>query len=81
MCETIDDGIEKGARVAPLCDALGIHPRTYSRWKTDLTDRRKGSKKEKTRALTDEERRQIIEVCTSAQFKDSTPGEIVAILA
>ena len=81
MCETIDDGVKRGARVAPLCDALGVHPRTYARWKADPTDRRKGSQKRNTRALTEEERRQIIEVCTSDRFKDISPGEIVAILA
>ena len=64
-----------------LCDALGVHPRTYARWKADPTDRRKGSRKRTTRALSDEERQQIITVCTSERFKDTTPGEIVAILA
>jgi transposase InsO family protein len=65
----------------PLCDALGIHPRTYARWKADPVDRRKGSRKQNNRALTEKERLQIIEVCTSDRFKDITPGEIVAILA
>lgn len=81
LCETIDDGIKQGARVSPLCTALGVHPRTYARWKADPIDRRKGCRKRNTRALTDEERQEIIKVCTSDRFKDTTPGEIVAILA
>jgi len=64
-----------------LCDALGVHRRTYARWKADPTDRRKGCRKRNKRALTDEERQKIIEVCTSERFKDTTPGEIIAILA
>ena len=81
LCETIRDGVEHGARVAPLCDALGVHPRTYARWSANPIDRRKGCRKRNIRALTDDERQQIITVCTSERFRDTTPGEIVAILA
>ena len=81
LCESIDEAKTKGVRMAPVCEALGIHPRTYSRWKDHALDRRKGSPKKTKRSLTEEERRKIIEVCTSDRFKDSTPGEIVAILA
>lgn len=73
--------MKHGARLGPVCKAVGIHPRTYARWKEQVVDRRKGSAKRNRRALTEEERQQIIEVCTSDRFKDSTPGEIVAILA
>ena len=55
LCETISDGIKQGARVAQLCEALGVHPRTYNRWKVDPADRRKGCRKRNTRALTEEE--------------------------
>jgi len=44
-------------------------------------DRRKGQGRKNRRALREEEKRQILEVCTSERFKDSAPGEIVAILA
>lgn len=38
---TVANGIKQGARVSPLCTALGIHTRTYARWKADPIDRRK----------------------------------------
>lgn len=81
LCETIDAGVAQGARIAPLCDALGIHPRTYKRWKQDPVDRRKGSQRTTKQALSAEERQQIIDVCTTERFQDTTPAEIVAILA
>lgn len=81
LCEIIDDAHAQGARVRPVCGALGIHVRTYRRWKSDPVDRRKGSRKQNRRALSNEERQQIIAVCTSDRFKNSTPHEIVAILA
>lgn len=81
MRDSIDAAKEQGARIAPVCEALGLHPRTYARWKRDTQDKRTGSPKRNRRALTADERQEIIRVCTSDRFKDATPGEIVAILA
>ena len=72
--------MKAGARIAPACAAVGIHPRTYRRWNDDPTDHRKGSRKPNQMALSPEERKQIIDVCSEDRFKDSTPAEIVAIL-
>ena len=63
LCGLIDDVVHTGARVAPTCAAIGIHARTYRRWKDDPTDRRKESRKPNRMALSPEERKQIIDVC------------------
>ena len=67
--------------MTPACDAIGIHPRTYRRWKEDPIDRRRGSRKSNSRALSEQERRHIIEVCTSPEYRDVAPPEIVARLS
>ena len=81
VCESLDEGVKQGVRVARLCAALDIHPRTYARWKADPADRRKGSPKKSYRPLSEEEQRQIIEICTSDLFKDTPMGDFVTILA
>ena len=81
LIHSIDTAVAQGVRLAPVCSALGIHRRTYTRWKRDPQDKRTGSTRCKKRTLTAAERQDIIEVCTSDRFKDSSPGEIVAILA
>lgn len=77
----IDEALESGARLSVACEALGIHPRTYRRWRTDPLDHRKGSRKTNNKALSEQERDRIVEVCCSPEFQDITPAEIVARLA
>lgn len=81
ICELLDDALQRGVRTSAACDALNIHPRTYKRWKENQEDKRKSSKKSNRKALSTEERQQIIDVCTSAEYCDVTPPEIVARLA
>ena len=81
ICELLDDAIKNGVRKNAACDALGIHPRTYNRWQEQPDDKRNGSKKQNRKALSAEERQQIIDVCSSAEYCDVTPPEIVARLA
>jgi putative transposase len=58
------------------------YPRTLQNWHRGGTeDKRKGAQKNVVRKLSDEEREQILSLCTSERFKDMTPHEIVAILA
>lgn len=64
----------------PACASIGIHARTYRRWKCNPLDKRKGSKTHQYRALSEEEWHNILAVCTSTEFKDCTPAEIVARL-
>ena len=80
-CELIDETVDAEARLSAACEAIGIHPRTYRRWREDRPDRRKGTRKTNARALSEEERQRIVEVCCEPEFRDKTPPQIVAILA
>lgn len=73
--------MEAGARLWAACDAVGIHPRTFRRWRSDPIDRRAACRKTNRRALSEEERSRIVEICCSPKYRDVTPPEIVARLA
>ncbi len=61
---------------------LKISTRTFRRWESGTTDRRRGaSHKRRSNALSEEEREEIIEVCTSSKFSSLTPAQIVPKLA
>ena len=53
---------------------------TFYRWKKSPVDQRKGSRKTPAHALSEEERKEIIEVSCSDEFKDKNPYEIYVIL-
>jgi len=59
---------------------VGISVKTYRRWKENPQDRRKGTRKKNPRALTEEERAEILRVCCSERYEDCAPREIVARL-
>jgi putative transposase len=82
VIEAIDTAVRAGARQTRACEIVGITPRTLQNWHRGGTeDKRKGAQKNVVRKLSDEEREQILSLCTSERFKDMTPHEIVAILA
>lgn len=78
----IEEGIAKGARKEQLCKIIGIPIRTIQRWSKNKTgDKRPETKHTSSIALTELEKDKIIETCTSAEYKDMNPNEIVPILA
>ncbi len=81
IVEDIEAAIEKGAPVYKCCAVLGMEPRTFYRWRKSTEDKRKGVTKTNSRALSESEKDAIVEVCCSKRFVDTTPYEIVAILA
>ncbi|CAG4904812.1 unnamed protein product, partial [Acidithrix sp. C25] len=61
---------------------LKISTRTFRRWESGVTDRRRGaSHRRRFNALSEEEREKIIEVCTSSTYSSLTPAQIVPKLA
>lgn len=60
---------------------LGISIRTYERWKKTPLDQRKGPINGPANQLSLEEKKKIIEISCSAEFRDKTPWEIVPTLA
>lgn len=64
------------------CLLIGITQRTIQNWrKLGLRDRRKGSARVVAHKLSSDEEERIYQVANSRRFADSTPEQIVAILA
>ena len=81
--ELIDEAVSNGARRVRACDVLGISIRTLQRWKRaeTLEDGRRGPKNGPANALSEEERRQIISISSSPEYRDESPAQIVPKLA
>jgi len=82
IMDYIEEGITLGARKEQLCKIMEIPIRTIQRWSKDKTgDKRPETQHKSPIALTELEKDKIIETCTSAEYKDMNPNEIVPILA
>jgi transposase InsO family protein len=86
--ELIDEAHANGARLFMACKELGISIRTRQRWLRDASartvneDGRKNAVREKPAgALSEEERRRILEVANSLEYASRPPAQIVADLA
>ena len=83
--ELISEAVESGAALYKACEELGIHKRTYNRWKNnnnDYIDERTTSvRPEPANKLTKEERAKILETLNSEEFASKAPSEVVPILA
>jgi putative transposase len=62
---------------------LGISERTEQRWKLsrEVEDQRRGPLTAPSNKLTIEERVQVVEIATSAEYRDVSPAKIVPMLA
>lgn len=85
MIELIEDAVGSGCRRAQACAMLDISLRSYQRWTredgTGIVDRRKGCRRNApANKLSNEERRQILEVANSAEFASSPPSQMVPTL-
>ena len=70
-----------GARLEAACEILGLTARTLERWGEQEDDGRHGPNTVPANKLTEAERRQIIAVTTSPEFRDQSPKQIVPRLA
>ena len=83
----IEQAWRSGARLRAACDIVGLHVRTFERWKrpqSELGDRRAAGKRRAPappNKLSDAERAQALEILNSEQFKDLPPSQIVPCLA
>lgn len=79
----VDEAVAAGARQSKACETLGIDARTVQRWKRQEVgeDRRAGPKTTPANKLTDAERRRVIEVVNSPEYRDRSPKQIVPHLA
>ncbi|WP_163999586.1 helix-turn-helix domain-containing protein [Pyxidicoccus caerfyrddinensis] len=68
----VDEALEKGVRLEAICERLGVSPRTIQRWRKHATaeDRRCGPRTQPANRLSDVERRRILAVANSEEFRD-----------
>ena len=77
----IDEAVAAGARRSAACEVLGLSVRTVERWADHDADRRHGPNTEPANKLSAAERRKLIAVATSPEFRDQSPKQIVPRLA
>lgn len=79
----IDEAAAAGAHQHKACAVLGISSRTLRRWRgaASLADRRKGTKRACSHALSEAEKERILEVCNRPEYQSLPPFQIVPRLA
>lgn len=77
----IDEAVAAGARRWCASEALGLTVRTLERWVGSDDDGRHGPNQVPANKLSDAERRKVIAVATSTEFRDQSPSQIVPTLA
>ncbi|NVJ13317.1 helix-turn-helix domain-containing protein [Myxococcus sp. AM010] len=79
----VDEALEKGVRLEAICARLGVVPHTIQRWRKPATeeDRRCGPHTRPANRLSEVERRRILAVANSEEFRDASPKQIVPRLA
>lgn len=77
----IDEAVAAGARRTRACEAIELPPRTLQRWAHKSDDGRHGPKHPPPNKFSDAERRKLVAVATSAEFRDRSPKQIVPTLA
>ncbi|MDH4201255.1 MAG: IS3 family transposase [Spirochaetia bacterium] len=78
----INEAVKNGAKKSTACSVLNLPIRTLQRWENDkLGDKRSIIIKHPANKITDSERRKVLEICCSDEYKNMTPNEIVPRLA
>jgi putative transposase len=81
ILNTMDEAVARGARAEQVCPRLGYALRTVQRWRKGQEDRRVGPKQSPKNKLSKAERRRILELVNSEEFRDLSPKQIVPRLA
>lgn len=77
----IEEAVCTGARLHRACKTVGLSIRTLQRWVTLGDDGRHGPNREPANRLSDAERRKLVAVATSPEFRDKPPTQLVPLLA
>lgn len=77
----VEEAVANGARLSCACELLGLSARTLQRWVTTADDGRHGPRHAPANKLSDAERRRVVAIATSAEFRDASPKQIVPLLA
>lgn len=81
MTQQVDEAIRAGARQRLACEAVGINVRTLQRWRTSTSDGRSTARRTPANRLSAAERKRILAVVNSPEFRDQSPKQIVPALA
>ena len=79
----IDEAVASGARLEVACETTGLTVRTVQRWRLQDggEDLRCGPKQEPANKLSEPERRKIVKIANSPEYRDLSPKQIVPRLA
>jgi putative transposase len=77
----VEEAVASGARRAIACKTIGLAARTLERWAHESDDGRYGPKHTPSNKLSATERRNVLAIATSAEFRDKSPKQIVPALA
>ena len=77
----VEEAVASGARLEAACDVIGLSVRTLQRWVTSAEDGRRGPRRTPANRLSETERRNIVAIATSPEFRDQSPKQIVPRLA
>ena len=83
ILELIDDATRAGATLERACQQVGLSIRTHQRWavRPEGEDRRAGPKTEPKNKISKAERKVILSIVNSDEFRDLPPSQIVPRLA
>ena len=81
ILKLIKESCQAGARKRIACEVMDIPIRTTQRWDKLIIDLREEIKKSPVNKLTTAERDQVLQICCSNRFVDSSVKVIVPILA
>lgn len=79
----VDEARRAGARLAPICAALGLSMRTVQRWRaqTSAGSARPAPRRSPANRLSDAERARILSVLQSEEYRRCSPRQLVPRLA
>lgn len=83
ILQHVQDAQGRGARLHEACRVMGLDPRTVQRWRAQGggEDRRDGPRREPRNKLSPTERRRVLDVAASPEYRDLSPQQIVPVLA
>jgi len=79
--ELVDEAMKAGARREAACEVLGVSVRTVERWISGNGDGRLGPKTKPANALSEAERKRVVEIACAPEHRNLSPHQIVPRLA
>jgi IS30 family transposase len=81
MRALIEEAVQSGARKGAACECVGLSIRRLERWATFEEDQRSVIEKIPVNRLSDDERRELLNVVNRVEYRDLSPKQIVPRLA